>query len=303
MIMDTTKKYLYFNKDTDDTDSSVMMPVSTCVGFETTGASDVKFYFKSAPDTDTLDIQLDRTADSNPRELFEQVVNAINFSKDAVVTVGDDFTGEYIHPNITAVSNISDAADSIIKFQGHVQSNQTSANAAGAGAPERSTNVGEINSEIITTIFVDLSTSSTSAVASATADHAIGVPGTGDGGADEPAYITQVTEAVNGIVYAAELICLETPAGASTTIGLSSNTASTITQGQDATGEEKITEGVQAKGERTQINLVSANSNPVHNEGIPDNRYLYLYHGASAAGTYSAGKFLIRLYGAKASGL
>ncbi len=303
MIMDTTKKYLYFNNDTGDTDGSVMMPVSTCVGFETTGASDVKFYFKSAPDTDTLDIQLDRTADSNPRELFEHIVNAINFSKDAVVTVGDDFTGKYIHPDITAVNNISDAADSVIKFQGHVQSNITSANPAGAGAPIRSTNVGEINSEIITTIFVDLSTTSTSAVASATADHAIGVPGTGGGGADEPAYITQVTEAVNGIVYAGELICLEAPGGASTTVGLSSSSSGTVTQGQDATGVERITEAVQAIGDRTQFNLADAANNPVHNAGIPDTRYLYLYHGSGAAGTYNAGKFLIRLYGAKTTGL
>ena len=282
MIMDTTKKYLYFNNDTGDTDGSVMMPVSTCVGFETTGASDVKFYFKSAPDTDTLDIQLDGTADSNPRELFEQVVNAINFSKDAVVTVGDDFTGEYIHPDITAVNNISDAADSIIKFQGHVQSNIGFANGAGDDGPARASNVGNVNSEIVSTFLIDLAQSG-SVSSGGTGEHdVIGQAGT-DG-----AYFTQITKAINGIVYGGEMICVEEPTGASAAVGLGHNASSTLSQDDAISSTHLIDDATQTLGKKTTF---TAN--------ITDNHYLYLFHGGSgSATTYGAGKFLVRLFGA-----
>jgi hypothetical protein len=303
MTMDTSKKYMYFNPTTDSVAAAVSVPVSGFVGMEVTSTSNIIMYFREATDTDTLDITITRETSSDPKLVMEEIVNAINFSKDSTVVVADNFRREYVSSKLTEISSLSDGSDTPIKFQGHVQSTITSANAAGPGAPERASNVGEVNSEIITTFFIDLATASTTSTASATADHAIGVTGGGN------AYITQVTEAVNGVVYAAELICVETPAGASTTIGLSSSSSGSVEQGDDATGTERITQSVQAKGDRTQINSVittgdgSTDNKSISNVGIPDNRYLYLYHGAGAAGDYTAGKFVLRLYGAKTSGL
>jgi len=300
-IMDPNKKFLYFNADgaalSGPTEASATtVPVSASAGMEVTNASTLKMIFKESVETDTLDVTMSRTADSDPREIMESIVNQINYSREPTLVIGDNSTGEYADHRLSNVS-ITFADHGTIKLHGPVQSTITSANAAGAGAPGRSSNVGMYNGEIITTIFVDLATSGKTCTASATADHAIGVTG---GGA---AYITQVTQAVNGIVYAAELICLEAPLGASTTVGLSSSSTASVTQGADATGNEKITEAVQSVGDRTQLNLADAANNPVHNAGITDTEYLYLYHGGGAAGDYTAGRFLIRLYGANPDGL
>lgn len=307
--MDTTKKYLYFNSDTGDTDGSVMMPVSTCVGFETTGASDVKFYFKSAPDTDTLDIQLDRTADSNPRELFEYIVNQINFAKDSVLTIGDDFTEEYIHPDITSVANISSAAQSSITFSKPATFlvNDFSAGLAedagdGFDTGTYSANtgsVGMINGEVITTLFIELS----GKTAVSTADRTIGIDGS-----SSDAYITRITTAKNGIVYRGEMICLEVGAGSGSVgnvFDLVANTSGTIQPGADASssGTKLIDQGgsyTLAEMRNFDSSLI-ADDNPagtIPSGGIQD-QYLYLaVASASTAGTYTSGKYLIRLYGA-----
>lgn len=288
---------MYFNPTTDSVAAAVSVPVSGFVGMEVTSTSNIIMYFREATDTDTLDITITRETSSDPKLVMEEIVNAINFSKDSTVVVADNFRREYVSSKLTEISSLSDGSDTPIKFQGHVQSTITSANAAGPGAPERASNVGEVNSEIITTFFIDLATVSTTSTSSATTDEAIGVTG---GGA---AYITQITEALNGVVYAAELICVETPEGGATGVGLSSSVSATVEQGDDATGTEQITDTAQQKGDRTQINFVNPTANPVHSAGIPDNHYLYLYHDGSGAGDYTAGKFVLRLYGAKTTGL
>ncbi len=312
MIMDTTKKYLYFNNRTGDTDSSVMMPVSTCVGFETTGASDVKFYFKSAPDTDTLDIQLDRTTNSNPRELFEHIVNQINFAKDSVITIGDDFTEEYIHPDITAVNNISDAGDSRITFSKpatFLVDNVSAGFAEDAGDgfdtgsyTANTGSVGMINGEVITTLFIDLD----GLTCDATGGKAIGIDGSSN-----PAYITQITTAKNGIVYRGEMICVEvgTGAGSETTnqVDLVANTSGTIQPGGNVlsgTNDLLVDQnGAFTLGEvRNFDSSVITDDNPsgtIPAGGI-QNRYLYLSLGTSSqtGGDFTSGKYIIRLYGA-----
>lgn len=302
--MDANKKYLFFNIRDNDENFSRSFPVSALVAMDTdttsTSSTKIKLLFKEAVQTDTTDVFLERTTDgADPRDFMEALVNEINFGKDATIVVGDDRTKEYLHKDISSVDSISAATytNPTITLGSRVQSTITSANAAGTGAPERSSNVGEVNSEIITTFFIDLATVSTTSTSSATPDEAIGVTG---GGA---AYITQITEAVNGVVYAAELICVETPAGGATGVGLSSSVSATAEQGDDATGTEQITDTAQQKGDRTQINFVNPTANPVHSSGIPDNRYLYLYHDGSGAGDYTAGKFVLRLYGAKTTGL
>ena len=63
--------------------------------------------------------------------------------------------------------------------------------------------VGDYNSEIVTTVFIDIGAGSI--VSSSTAGDVIGEDDVAN------AFVTQITEAVNGLVYAGEIICLEVP--------------------------------------------------------------------------------------------
>jgi len=148
--------------------------------------------------------------------------------------------------------------------------------------------VGEINGEIITNIFVDIGVGSIQS--SSTNTGALG------NGTDAAAYITQVTTAINGIVYKAELICVEAPAVASGAnnldIDLSAN-ASSIASGSAVSG----TPVCESAGSATLGRLIK------NTAAITPDHYLYLAQSGTNAGVYNAGKFLIRLYGAKTTGL
>jgi len=157
--------------------------------------------------------------------------------------------------------------------------------------------VGEINGEIITNIFVDIGVGSIQS--SSTNTGALG------NGTDAAAYITQITTAINGIVYKADLICLEVPAVASgannVDIDLSAN-ASSIASGSAVSGTPICESG----GAHTLGRLVrnfSTSGNVHDNRAITPDHYLYLTQSGTNAGVYNAGKFLIRLYGAKTTGL
>ena len=102
------------------------------------------------------------------------------------------------------------------------------------------------------------------------------------------AYFTQITKAINGIVYGGEMICVEEPTGASAAIGLGHNASSTLKQDDQISSTHLIDDATQTLGKKTTF---TAN--------ITDNHYLYLFHGGSgSATTYGAGKFLVRLFGA-----
>ena len=75
------------------------------------------------------------------------------------------------------------------------------------GAAKVQARIQKINGEIITTILVDLQ----GLVVSGTAKDIIGESGVA------AAYITQITTAKNGIIYKAEMGCIEAPAGSNTT--------------------------------------------------------------------------------------
>ena len=136
---------------------------------------------------------------------------------------------------------------------------------------------------IRTTIFIDLTGLN---VGSTTGD-IIGKNATAN------CHIGQVLAAVNGTILAGTMTCLEAPAGTNTTadIDLYSATESTGTEDALVTA---LTEtvlinagGAWSAGTVKQIDTVAAA------------QYLYLTAGATVTGgTYTAGKFLIELYGA-----
>lgn len=146
--------------------------------------------------------------------------------------------------------------------------------------------VGTYNSEIITTIFIDIGAGSI--VSSGDTDDVIGEESVAN------AYLTQITTAVNGIVYGGEIICLETPTTGDDDINVASDTSGTVAE--DAGGMDHVLAncGAQTLGLRTAFTIPA--------NGIQDD-FIYLTHGDTTAGTYDAGKFLLRFFGAAVTGL
>ena len=151
--------------------------------------------------------------------------------------------------------------------------------------------VGNYNSEIVTTVFLDIGAGGI--LSSNTAGDAIGENDTAD------AYFTRITTAINGLVYRGEMICLEAPTTGDDDINLVAH-QSQIAEDADVEtgGHVLINGGTWTKGLRKEFDA-SAMASGV---GLI-NDYIYLSHGGTTAGTYDAGKFLIKFYGASESGL
>lgn len=138
------------------------------------------------------------------------------------------------------------------------------------------------NGTLVTTrILVDL----TGLVGSATDLDIIGNTG---GAAD--AHFGQITVALNGTMVGGQVTCLEVPAGGADDVDFYSATVSTGAQDVDVT---TLTEtalvtsgGAWTSGQSKGMTLLPA-----------ANDYLYIVNGEAAGGTFTAGKFLIELYG------
>ena len=142
--------------------------------------------------------------------------------------------------------------------------------------------VGTINGEIITTINVDIGAGGI--LSSSTAGDVIGNDGVAS------AYITRLTTAINGIVYKGEMICVEVPTTGDPDINLAASSESGIAEDQAGEGQHVLINGGVAT-------LAAKNDITIPSGGIVGD-YLYLTHGGTTAGTYDAGQFIIKLYGA-----
>ena len=153
---------------------------------------------------------------------------------------------------------------------------------SGTGTVYRNS-VSRANGIITTSILIDLT-----GLASEPTD--LGIIGVGS----SAAHIGQITTARNGTILAVRMTCLELPAGGADDIDLYSATEDTGTRanniGTDLTETVLITSGAAwASG------TVRAST------GVPANgEYLYLTSGEATAGIYTAGKFLIELFGYEA---
>lgn len=157
--------------------------------------------------------------------------------------------------------------------------------AAGAGVSAAETYKSGYfqNGGIITTrIFVDL----TGLVGSATDLDIIG----NTGGAAS-AHFGQITVAKSGTLVGGKVTCLEVPAGGSTDVDFYSATVSTGAQDVDVT---TLTETVLVTSGGAWTSGASKGMTALP----PANDFLYIVNGAASAGTFSAGKFMIELYGA-----
>ena len=101
----------------------------------------------------------------------------------------------------------------------------------------------------------------------------------------------QITTAVNGVITGGKVTCLEVPAGGVTDIDFYSATVSTGVENDLITGLVE-TALVTSGGVWTSGRTLGMTTVP------PANDYLYIVNGAGAVpGTFTAGKFLIELYG------
>lgn len=150
---------------------------------------------------------------------------------------------------------------------------------SGTGTLHKSS-VSKDGTIFVTRIFVDL----TGANCGGTAGDIIGDDGTSD-----PCHIGQITSSLNGSIFFGQMRCIETPAGGDTDIdlyvadegtGVEDGAISSLTETQIING------GTQSAGD---VDLFSANPSA--------NQYLYLVGQGGGDATYTAGQFLIELYG------
>lgn len=171
-----------------------------------------------------------------------------------------------------------------------------SAHGAGADAINPYVKVRKINDEVVTTVSVDLGagagskvfTSSNAALARAMGHHS---GGTGSGAA----YVLgPIAKATHGLVYHAEMVCLETPAGGSADIDIIGTTTASHVFNAAVSG----TAVVSAAGGHAEFTSSKTSSGNTLTGGL-DGMYLYLCTGDASGthGNYSAGKFDIILRG------
>ena len=303
--MDANKKFLYFNADSSATNgtevSATTVPVSTFCGMEVTSTGNFSMLFKESVETDTLDVAMSRTNNSDPRGIMERIVNEINFSKDSLLVVGDNSTSQFIDENLSGLT-LSFADHTFIKLANHLAVHQGTAEDPGDGFDTGTYSVdtgsvGMINGEVITTLFIDLGDSA--ATCASSTDKVIGKDS-----AIANASVTKITEAKNGVVYRAELICVETAAGTGNVTKHIDVYATTddLTTDDAVTGDQLlIPAGALDKGDVVRSTTGSA----VSFHGMADH-FVYLATGTApggSGGTFTAGKFILRLFGAPTTSL
>lgn len=103
----------------------------------------------------------------------------------------------------------------------------------------------------------------------------------------------QITTALNGTMIGGQVTCLEVPAGGSTDIDFYSSNVSTGTQDVIITDAALGTETALVTSGGAWTSGASKGMT-----GLPTaNDYLYIVNGAASGGTFTAGKFLIELFG------
>jgi hypothetical protein len=167
---------------------------------------------------------------------------------------------------------------------------QTQTKTAGAAMTGSVGNCTETRnaSEIITEIEIDLAPAA-GAAHSFNTDRAIGV--SSSGGTHGASTIVQIDQSVHGAVTDMELICLEVPTGGDPDIDLYTNTGSVLA-GAAVAGTKEINHG-----DWSYIGQAKATTATGLGAAATARPFVYLATGASTDANYSAGKYILRLYG------
>ena len=177
---------------------------------------------------------------------------------------------------------------SAVYASGALQIEDTGATGRGAGAltgSAFSVKTANINGECVTTILVDLE----GMKSKNDEGDVIGIAGTAN------SYLMKWETAVHGIAYKLEMACLEAPTGGTEDIDLRSNSSATATYDTDGSSFTALLAagGDWSVGKR--LGTDGANGTQTQ---IANNDYLYLVAGdANTDGIYTAGKYIIKIYG------
>ncbi len=162
-------------------------------------------------------------------------------------------------------------------ISGTAVAGEVAAGAIGTGVAPVASRRSE-NRTIITETKIDL----TGLASVATANDVIGLAAGG------VAYIGQNSVADNGVIYKAELICLEAPVGGDDDINVVAN-VSALLEYDGAGGTTYVVNGGDAAAGQTVANLVPA---------LTADHYFYLTAGTGdTAAAYTAGQLILRTYG------
>tara|TARA_R110002012_G_scaffold228615_1_gene401015 strand:- start:1010 stop:1375 length:366 start_codon:yes stop_codon:yes gene_type:complete len=115
------ERYLYFRTSTtaadDQGQDSICYPVSRFLGFNMGAHGDMdatadddlfSMAFQGAGDhTKVDDVAINITTDNNAKDVWKTIVNAMNSGTEPFIVIGDDATGEYIHPDIESIGAIT----------------------------------------------------------------------------------------------------------------------------------------------------------------------------------------------------
>ena len=161
--------------------------------------------------------------------------------------------------------------------------------AAGTGIDTVSptVNVSTIGRDIVTEVFIDIGAGLI--LSSGGEGDVIGEDGLAN------AFVTKMTTAINGLIYAGEVVCLEVPTTGDPDVNVVAHETGTIAEDADGeTGNHHVlaNSGVHTLALKTAFTIPSG--------GIQDD-FIYLTHGGTTAGTYDAGKFLLRFFGTPTS--
>lgn len=114
-------KNLYFRTqavlaDDDGTNDSLCVPYSSFRLAQPLADQTLALYFNAMTESGTVGMDLTRVeltiAANKHKEVLEAITNAVAFSKDQFVVVGDDITSDYLANDITAVGTIDVVAAS-----------------------------------------------------------------------------------------------------------------------------------------------------------------------------------------------
>ena len=141
--------------------------------------------------------------------------------------------------------------------------------------------MSRIGRDIVTEVFIDIGAGLI--LSSGETGDVIGEDGVAN------AFVTKITTAINGLVYAGEIICLEVPTTGDPDINVAANASGTIAEDAAGEGEHVLANcGVHTLSLKTDFTIPAG--------GIQDD-FIYLTHGSTVAGTYDAGIFLLRFFG------
>ena len=200
-----------------------------------------------------------------------------------------DTTDQSLISNLT-ISGLVSMSNAVTYVSGNFHHTNPGITTRGAGALTGSAyqcKVANVNGETITTLLVDIE----GMKSKDDEGDVIGIATVGS------SYLMKWETAIHGILYKIEMACLEAPIGGTEDIDLRSDLSSSATY--DSNGQN-FTLLLTSGGDWAQGVRKGTDGSNGTQTAIANNEYLYLVSGdANTDGVYTAGKYIIKLYGVK----